>query len=277
MTDPERTPGSGFLALVDVMRRLRAPDGCPWDREQTLEKLKTYVIEEAYEVLEAIDDGRPEVLREELGDLALQVIFQAQIMSEQGHFDADDVFREEARKLVGRHPHVFGEDKAKDADDVLRRWEGYKKKEKAGRGLLAGVPGNLPALLMALRISEKVRNVGFDWPDANGAVEKLDEEVGELKAAIASGDAAEVERELGDVLFTVANLARMHRINPEESLRKMLGRFRARFEYMEKALAGQGKDVHGTPLADLDVLWNEAKRGEREGLEGRADREVDGR
>jgi MazG family protein len=253
--------GTAFEALVEVMRRLRAPDGCPWDREQTLQTLKTYVIEEAYEVIQAIDDGKPAGLKEELGDLLLQVVFQAQLMSEAGEFDAGDVCRSIVDKLVARHPHVFVEgQKARDAADVLSRWEGYKKKE--GRGLLAGVPDTLPALLMALRISDKVRNVGFDWPDAQGAVDKLDEEVAELKEAIASGDTVRVEEEMGDVLFTVANLARLHRLNPEESLRRMLGRFRARFSHMEAALKAQGLEVKGTPLQTLDVLWQQAKQAE---------------
>ncbi len=261
MSDDRRVEiGEAFVEFVDVMRRLRAPDGCPWDRAQTLETLKTYVIEEAYEVLEAIDTGRPELLKEELGDLLLQVLFQAQILAEQGSFDIADVCRGTVRKLVSRHPHVFGaEAKAVDADEVLNRWEGYKRKE--GRGVLAGVPNTLPALLMALRVSEKVRSVGFDWPDIQGAIDKLDEEVAELKAAIAGGDKAEIRSELGDVLFTVANLARIQSIDPEEALRGMLARFKARFEHIERRLAEQGLQVAGTPLSTLDMLWEEAKRG----------------
>ncbi len=255
--------GPAFEALVEVMRRLRAPDGCPWDRVQTLQTLKTYVIEEAYEVLEAIDEGRPAALREELGDLLLQVIFQARIMEEQGDFAIADVCDAAVAKLVSRHPHVFGQEaRAADAGEVLARWEGYKRRE--GRGLLDGVPPSLPALLMALRISDKVRNVGFDWPDTQGAVDKLDEEVLELKAAIESGDVARIEDEMGDVLFTVANLARNFRLNPEEALRRMLLRFRRRFAHIETTLAAQGRTVDGQSLQALDALWEEAKALERE-------------
>lgn len=251
-------PGEAFESLVDVMAKLRAPDGCPWDRDQTLESLKTYVVEEAYEVVQAIDDGRPEELKDELGDLLLQVVFQARILEEQGHGGAADVCEGQANKLIGRHPHVFGNDeKAKDAADVLSRWEGYKKKE--GRGLLAGVPASLPALLMAFRVSQKARSVGFDWPDLAGAVAKLDEETSEFKEAIASGSRERIEAELGDVLFTLANLARAFDINPEDALRKMLVRFKRRFEHMEKRLEAEGRQVKGTPMPALDALWEEAK------------------
>lgn len=249
--------GEAFQAVVDVMHRLRAPDGCPWDRVQTPEALKTYLVEEAYEVIEAIDQKDPAKLREELGDLLLQVVFLSEIAAEEGRFDIAEVCTELHEKLVRRHPHVFGEHKASDPEEALGRWEARKRKE--GRGVLAGVPASLPALLMALRVSEKVRSVGFDWPDASGAVAKLDEEVAELKAAIAAGDRARIEAELGDVLFTVANLARIHRIDPEDSLRNMLARFRRRFEYIEARLAAEGKPVAGQTLATLDALWEAAK------------------
>lgn len=258
---PDRT-GPAFEALVEVMRRLRAPDGCPWDRAQTLQTLKTYVIEEAYEVIEAIDEGRPASLREELGDLLLQVIFQARIMEEEGRFDIADVCDAAVQKLVSRHPHVFGdESRASSATEVLSRWEGYKRRE--GRGLLDGVPGSLPALLMALRISDKVRNVGFDLPDTQGAVDKMDEEVREFKEALASGEMDRIEEEMGDLLFAVANIARRFRLNPEESLRRMLLRFRRRFQHIEAELGAQGRALEGQSLQTLDALWEEAKALER--------------
>jgi MazG family protein len=264
VTDPaprDRTPGEAFEALVAVIARLRAPDGCPWDRAQTLQTLKTYAIEEAYEVVEAIDHGDPHTHCEELGDLLLQVVLQARVAEEQGSFDVAAVCDAETEKLIRRHPHVLGDDRgAEDADEVQDRWEGYKRRE--GKGVLSGVPRTLPALLMALRMSEKVRSVGFDWPDLNGALDKMDEEVGELKAAIRAGDKAAVESEVGDVLFTVANLARIHKIDPEEALRGMLARFRRRFEYIERTLASRGEAVAGQPLKTLDALWEEAKRGE---------------
>ncbi len=264
MQNPETIDRTGpaFEAMVEVMRRLRAPDGCPWDRAQTLKTLKTYVIEEAYEVLEAIDDGQPASLREELGDLLLQVVFQARVMEEAGEFNIADVCDAAVAKLVSRHPHVFGdEEKATSAADVLSRWEVYKRRE--GRGLLDGVPQSLPALLMALRISDKVRNVGFDWPDTQGAVDKLDEEVAEFKEAIASEDLARIEDEMGDLLFSVANLARNFRLNPEESLRRMLLRFRSRFQHIESELVAQGKTLDGQSLQTLDALWEDAKVLER--------------
>ena len=260
-SEQRKEMAEAFLAFVDLMARLRAPDGCPWDRTQTLQTLKTYVIEEAYEVVEAIDKGDPETLREELGDLLLQVLFQARIMEEQGAFDIGEVCREAVRKLVARHPHVFGgETRAQDAEEALDRWEKGKRRE--GKGVLAGVPGNLPALLMALRVGEKVRSVGFDWPDPAGAVAKLDEEVAELKAALASGRQEAVRQEIGDLLFTVVNLARMRSIDPEDALRSMLARFKTRFEYLEARAAEQGLQLPGTPLATLDALWEEAKRME---------------
>jgi len=262
MNDKDTRTGQAFIDAVGIMRRLRAPDGCPWDREQSLKTPKAYVIEEAFEVVEAIDDGRPELLREELGDLLLQVLFQAQIMDEQGVFDAADVCRALVDKLVARHPHVFGDvDNNGSTGDVLRRWESFKK--KAGRGLLDGVPRNLPALLMAMRISDKAGNVGFEWPDPSGALDKLEEEIGELRRAFLDGDSQAVEDELGDVLFAAANFARMKKINPEDSLRQALARFRSRFSSMEAALAAQGRGLADADMKQLDLLWEQAKAAER--------------
>ncbi len=249
--------GDAFEALVEVMRRLRAPDGCPWDREQTLETLRTYVIEEAYEVVQAIEDRDMAALREELGDLLMQVVFQAGLAEDKGHFDIREVCRAAVRKLIARHPHVFGDEKARDASEVLQRWEGYKRAE--GKGVLDGVPRHLPALLMALRVSEKAARVGFDWPDLSGVVAKLDEEVAELKSALASDDAEAIEEEVGDVLFAVANVARMKGLDPEMALRRMIERFRRRFAHIEAALAREGREVAQTPLPTLDALWEEAK------------------
>jgi len=250
--------GEAFEALLDIIRRLRAPDGCPWDRVQTLQSLKTYCIEEAYEVVQAIEDGDREELREELGDLLMQVVFQADLAADEGAFDIAGVCNGAVKKLIDRHPHVFGDKKAKDAAEVLDRWEKYKRRE--GRGVLSGVPRHLPALMMALRMSEKVSHVGFDWPDETGAIEKLDEEILELKEALAGKDDKAVEEELGDVLFTVANVARMRGVNPEEALRRMMERFKRRFEYVEAELAKKGEGVKGTPLPTLETLWEDAKR-----------------
>jgi len=258
------------------MARLRGPDGCPWDREQTLETLRPYVLEETYEVLEAIDDGNSEEHREELGDLLLQIVFQARIAEEEGRFDLASVADAISEKLLSRHPHVFGpgargaEDRpgpdapdVRDADAVLRQWASLKKKENEAKGrgksVLEGVPRELPALARAERLTEKASRVGFDWPDASGARAKVAEEIAELDEAVASGDRAHIEDELGDVLFAVANLARKLGVPPEEALRGTLARFIARFQYVEGALARQGRPPGTATLAEMDLLWDEAK------------------
>ena len=258
------------------MARLRGPDGCPWDREQTLATLRPYVLEETYEVLEAIEEGDAEAHREELGDLLLQIVFQARIAEEEGRFDFAGVADAISEKLLSRHPHVFGPGArsadaqpapdapgVSDADGVLRQWAALKKKENEAKGrgksVLEGVPRELPALARAERLTEKASRVGFDWPDAAGARAKVAEEIGELDEAIAAGDRAHIEDELGDVLFAVANLARKLGIPPEEALRGTLGRFIARFQYIEAALERQ-EVAHGTAtLAEMDQLWEEAK------------------
>src|SRR5512137_2923387 len=225
--------------LLAVMARLRGPGGCPWDREQTLASLRPYVLEETYEVLEAIDAGDDRAHREELGDLLLQIVFQARIAEEEGRFSFADVADAIHDKLVSRHPHVFGDADAKDADAVLRQWAALKRKENeargGGRSALEGVPREMPALARAERLTEKASRVGFDWPDAAGARAKVAEEIGELDEAIASGNQAHVEDELGDVLFAVANLSRKLGIPPEEALRGTLRRFVERFHYVEEA------------------------------------------
>lgn len=261
--DNQTTAGDAFEALVEVMRRLRAADGCPWDRAQTLETLCTYLIEEAYEVVQAIEDKDIEALREELGDLLMQVVFQAGLTEDQGHFDIEDVCRASTKKLIERHPHVFGDRVARDAKEVVERWEGYKRAE--GKGVLDGVPRHLPALLMALRVSEKASRVGFDWPDISGVLAKLDEEVMELKAALTLADADAIEQEIGDVLFVVANVARLNGVDPEAALRRMIERFRSRFSYIEATLASEGRETSNTTLGTLETLWAEAKAVSHEG------------
>src|SRR5574337_4494 len=230
--------------LLAIMARLRGPDGCPWDREQTLKTLRPYVLEETYEVLEAIDGGDAREHCEELGDLLLQIVFQAQLASEEGRFGFADVAEAISSKLVSRHPHVFGDATVKDAEGVLRQWVALKRKEKeargGGRSVLEGVPREMPALARAERLSEKASRIGFDWPDAGGARAKVDEELAELDRAIAAGVRAAVEDELGDVLFAVSNLARKLGIPPEEALRGAVGRFVARFRYIEDELARRG-------------------------------------
>jgi tetrapyrrole methylase family protein / MazG family protein len=254
--------------LLSIMERLRGPDGCPWDREQTLRSLRPYVLEETYEVLEAIDAGDVREHREELGDLLLQIVFQAQLRKEEGAFDFADVADAISGKLVSRHPHVFGDAEVKDAEGVLRQWAALKREEKkkkgGGRSALEGVPREMPALARADRLTEKASRIGFDWPDAGGARAKLDEELGELDRAIAAGDRAEVEHELGDALFALANLARKLAIAPEEALRGAIGRFVGRFEHIERELERRGVPHGGATLAEMDAIWNEAKSLERQ-------------
>jgi MazG family protein len=264
--------------LLAIMERLRGPDGCPWDREQTLRTLRPYVLEETYEVLEAIDAGDAREHCEELGDLLLQIVFQAQLTKEEGQFEFADVAEAISNKLVSRHPHVFGDVDVKDADAVLRQWAALKREEKKAKGrgdsVLEGVPKEMPALARADRLTEKASRIGFDWPDAGGAREKVREELGELDEAIASGDAAAIEHEMGDLLFAVANLSRKLGLPPEEALRGAVSRFIARFGHIERELARRGVP-HGTAsLEQMDALWNEAKSFERQensrGIEGGA-------
>ncbi|HEY8038305.1 MAG TPA: nucleoside triphosphate pyrophosphohydrolase [Polyangiaceae bacterium] len=260
--------GATLSRLVGVMRRLLAPDGCPWDREQSYETLRKYVLEEACEVIDAIDSGDRKALREELGDLLLQVVFQAELARREGAFAIDDVVAGIVDKLVHRHPHVFGDMDAKTADDVLRNWEKLKAKEKGERGILGGVPRSMPALTRAQRIGEKVARVGFDWEDARGSRAKVAEELEELDRAIDANEQGAIEEELGDVLFALVNLARHARVDAEGALRGTIDKFTKRFAHVEKRVreehGGWGEAGGGEkhlPLEVLDRYWEEAKRG----------------
>ena len=245
------------------MARLRGPGGCPWDREQTLATLRPYLLEETYEVLEAIDSGDVREHREELGDLLLQIVFQAQLTSEVGQFGFAEVAEAISNKLVSRHPHVFGDAQVKDAEGVLKQWAALKRDEKMARGkgksALDGVPREMPALARADRLTEKASRIGFDWPDVGGARAKVDEELRELDAAVAEGDREAIEHELGDVLFAVANVARKLSIAPEEALRGTIARFIDRFEHVERGLERSGTPHGQATLEQMDELWNEAK------------------
>ncbi len=243
------------------MQRLLAPDGCPWDREQTLETLRPYVVEEAHEVVDAIDKGAPEELREELGDLLLQIVFQAELARAQGWFGPDDVVSAICEKMVRRHPHVFGDEKVSGSAEVLAKWEQIKAKEKAGRGALDGVPKALPALLRAVRVGEKAARVGFDWPDLTGARAKVDEELAELDATLQGDDRERMEHELGDVLFALVSVARKLELDPEAALRGTLDRFGQRVRWVENHVKEQGQDLATLDAAALDKLWEQAKDG----------------
>ncbi|HET9929044.1 MAG TPA: nucleoside triphosphate pyrophosphohydrolase [Polyangiaceae bacterium] len=271
---PEELPlheqrGQTFPSLVEIMQRLLAADGCPWDREQTFESLRKYVLEEACEVIDAVDSGSREHLREELGDLALQVAFLGELARQEGSFGPDDVVRAIVEKLVRRHPHVFADADVQDSDEVVRNWERIKAQEKSERGVLDGVPRSLPALYRAQRMSDKVSRVGFDWPDGRGSREKVSEELRELDEAIAGGDKGRIEAELGDMLFALVNLARHAGVDAETALRGSCDRFAARFAHVEGRVkerhggwprAGDGSATRGVPLEVMDGYWDEAKR-----------------
>ncbi len=250
--------GSKFERLVDIMRKLRAPKGCPWDREQTPQSIAPYLLEETYETLEAIDSGNNKEIAEELGDLLLQIVFQAQMADEAKRFTIEDVIDSICNKLIHRHPHVFGETKVKGTKDVLENWEKLKKTE-GKKTLLGGVPKTLPALLKAFRLGQKASRVGFDWQDSEGILAKVEEEARELHDAKKSGNIDEIEHEYGDLLLILANLGRFLELDPETALRKATGRFMKRFLWMETEAERKKLDVHALSAKKWDDLWNEAK------------------
>lgn len=250
----------GYAELCNVIGRLRAPDGCPWDREQTHETLREPLLEECYELLDAIESGDDAHICEELGDVLLQVVMHAQIAAEQGRFTQRDVNSEIVKKLVYRHPHIFGSEKANTADEVLVNWDKLKKTEKAQKtqsDVLRSVPRNLPSLTFSYKIQKKAANVGFDWADAEAAFPKISEESGELMRAM-HGD-GDVTEELGDLLFSVVNVARLLHVNPELALRAAADKFTRRFEKMERLATASGRNLEDMSLADMDLMWNAAK------------------
>jgi tetrapyrrole methylase family protein/MazG family protein len=250
--------------LLRIMELLRSPDGCPWDREQTHESIKKSLIEETYEVIEAINKNDSELLCEELGDVLLQVVFHSQMAKENGAFGFDEVVDGVCKKLVERHPHVFGEVRADTSDEVLKNWEEIKNKSKNRKTTaesMASVPRELPALMRGQKLQSKAKKVGFDWPDIDGALEKLDEETAELKTAIASGDGDSCFEELGDLLFSAVNVSRFLGCDAEEALTAANDKFLARFEQVERLANERGIDMKNTPLEQLDMLWEEVKHG----------------
>jgi MazG family protein len=252
--------GERLPELVEIMRKLLAPDGCPWDREQTLESLRPYVIEEAHEVVDAIDRKNMHDLREELGDLLLQIVFQSELAK--SDFGIDDVIGAICDKMVRRHPHVFGTEQAADSAAVRERWETLKAREKGDRGVLDGVPVAMPGLLRAQRVGEKAAHLGLDWPSPDGARQKLDEELRELDAALQQRDARAAEAELGDVLFAAVNLARKHAIDAEAALRKSIDKFSGRVRFVERETRQRGVDPRQLSFEQLDRLWGEAKEAQ---------------
>ena len=256
---------SSFEKLVTIMRRLRAPGGCPWDAEQTHESLTRYLLEEACEVIEAIETKSAEHLKEELGDLLLQPVFHAVIAEESGAFTMEDVIQTLCEKLIRRHPHVFGDMEIRDSGAQVENWERIKKNEKGDERTtaLSGVPSHLPALLKAQKITEKAARVGFDWKHVDHVVAKVIEELHEFEEAMASNNDERMEAELGDLLFAIVNLGRFVSINPEDALRKTVTRFKNRFEYIEDILTAQGRQLKSASLDEMDRLWEEAKGVEK--------------
>ena len=258
---PPLGSATSFEAFQEIIAHLRAPDGCPWDREQTHQTLRTHLLEETYEVLAALDKDDPEAMREEFGDLLLQVVLHAQIASEYGEFTMADVLQYIHTKIVNRHPHVFGDIELKDTQGVLRNWERLKAVERAANGkgeasLLDGVPAALPALLQAEQYQRRAAHVGFDWPDVQGVLDKLNEELQEVHAA---QDRAERNDEIGDLLFAVVNLARWYNIEPESALREANRRFKDRFGYIEQQARQQGRSIADLSLDEMEALWQVAK------------------
>ena len=272
MTDPQTAP---LVRLLGIMAHLRDPDGgCPWDIEQTFATIAPYTIEEAYEVADAIERGDLADLKEELGDLLLQVVYHARMAEEAGAFDFGQVAAAIADKMVRRHPHVFGDDEVKDAAVQTQRWEAIKAEERAAKGAksgqassaLDGVPMGLPALTRATKLTRRAARVGFDWPTTSEVIAKIGEELAELEAEIAAGDLAKAREEMGDLLFACANLARKLEVEPEDALRATNAKFLRRFAHIEDRLAEQGLTPAQSDLAEMDGLWNEAKRLERKNI-----------
>ncbi|MEO7453936.1 MAG: nucleoside triphosphate pyrophosphohydrolase [Fimbriimonadales bacterium] len=258
----------GFSGLVQIVDALLGPDGCPWDREQTHESLKKHMVEETYEVLEAIDQNDPDALCEELGDFLLQAVMHAQMDAIEGYYDIGDVIKGICDKLVRRHPHVFGSVTVSGSDEVLSNWDAIKKGEKGeDRSVVAGVPRSMPALLRAHEISKRAVGVGFEWQQLEDVFLKLNEELSELKAAIQEGERQGIESEIGDLLFTIVNIARWLKVEPEGALQKMVTRFSLRFEQMESLAK---KPLNDLSFDEWDALWNEAKKATNpEGFRGR--------
>lgn len=249
-----------FSKLVRIMKKLRHPlRGCPWDLAQSPESLKEYILEEAHELLEAIDRGQNEDIKEELGDLLLQIVFLSQMSEEKNKFSVRDVIITISEKLVRRHPHIFGKVKVNGAADVKVNWEKIKIAEKSKQSVISDYPLTMPSLLLANRIAAQASGVGFDWNDAEKAFIKIDEEIEELRAEIRAGRMPEAENEIGDLLFAVANVARLLKINPEFALARTNKKFTSRFRFIEAELKKRGQEIRHTTLAELETLWNQAK------------------
>jgi tetrapyrrole methylase family protein/MazG family protein len=261
---PSPDAGRRFLELLSTMSRLRATGGCPWDREQTRASLRPFLVEETYEVLEALDQGDPQKIREELGDLLFQVVFHTEIAHERGEFGMEDLLAALLDKMVRRHPHVFGDRSVGTAAEALAQWESIKQQEREGarRSVLAGVPRTLPGLLRAQRVQHRAARVGFDWTEPLAALAKVREEAGEVEAALREGGAEAVRAELGDLLFAVVNVARLAGADPEAALQEAVERFNRRFQRMESVADDSGRGLASMTLEEMERLWMEAKAAE---------------
>ena len=255
-----------FQELLNIMKQLRSEKGCPWDKKQTRESIKPYIIEEAYELIEAIEENDPEKIKEELGDLLFQIVFQSRIAEEQNEFNISEVIEKIGTKMISRHPHVFGDAECRTPEDVIDQWEVLKKQEgKFRNSILDGVPQAMSSLLRADRLQKRAAQVGFDWEKIEDVLKKVDEEMNELKEALKSGRREHMEDELGDIFFMLVNLSRFMKINPEDAHRKTISKFIRRFCYIEIKAAEQGRELSDMTLEDMDKLWDEAKEKERKG------------
>jgi tetrapyrrole methylase family protein/MazG family protein/ATP diphosphatase len=252
-----------FMSLMEVLRRLRAPDGCPWDREQTPETIKKYILEEAHELTEAVEEGWAAETCEELGDLFFLLLFLADLYEEQGEFTLKDSMEKIREKMIRRHPHIFGDVEVSGSADVIANWQAIKAREAEGKGkrksALGDLPRSLPSLQRAFRMGERASRVGFDWQDSEGVMEKLQEEIRELEGAIHQESTSRVEEEVGDLLFTAANLSRKLGVNPEDALKKALDKFSRRFHELEDRVAQSGRQVSDLTPEELDLIWEKVK------------------
>lgn len=254
--------GEAFEKLVEILARLRGPGGCPWDREQTYQDINPYLLEEAHEVAESVDQKNFDGLKEELGDLLVHILFYSQLAGEEKKFDVGEVVKGAAEKLIRRHPHVFGDTKVASTEEVLVNWEKIKQEERRGKekkSMLESLPKALPALVKAFRIGEKTHRVGFDWPNTEGVLEKISEEISELHQALSASNKEHIEQEFGDILFSLANLGRFLKCDPETALRKATHRFMQRFQWMEEKIAREGKSLQELTAQEWDQLWEGAK------------------
>ena len=261
MAANNKQTADSFIELLEVLRQLRAPGGCSWDQKQTSESLIPYLLEETYEIIEAIEENDVETLKEELGDLSLHILFQAELARENGKFDISDSLKHISEKLIRRHPEVFDKNHSKRArNDINKSWEMDKQKEKQRENVLEGVPKNLPALIRAHRIQEKAANVGFDWKDLPPILDKVDEEVDELKEALALKDPENIKEEMGDLFFSLVNLSRFLNINPEDALRMTISKFETRFSQVENELKQRGKSLTDATLEEMNEIWDSVKK-----------------